>query len=142
LKCVGSSIGAFWGPGISPLEWLKVFSSTQTLRKLVEGINMIYNPLLPIPDIEKNSDETPMILYASGGSYIKGFHIAVKILAEVLAKYRCRAYAIYGHSIRPEQVKLLEGCSQRGLMKGSESTQLTETSTFHKPWSTTPGLQH
>jgi len=44
-----------------------VFSSTRIRRRLVEGINMIYNPLLPVPDIEKNPDETPMILYASGG---------------------------------------------------------------------------
>jgi len=74
---------------------------------------VVYNPLPPMPDIEKDPDETPTILYVGGGSYIKGFHIAMKTLAEILAKHNCRAYITYGRSTRPEQVRLLEKLSKR-----------------------------
>jgi len=74
---------------------------------------VVYNPMPPIPSIKKDPDETPTILYVGGGSYIKGFNIAVKVLAEVIAKHDCRAYIIYGRSIRPEQTELLERLSKR-----------------------------
>jgi len=74
---------------------------------------VIYNPLPPMPYMEKDPDETPTILYVGGGSYIKGFHIAVKILAEILAKHDCRAYVAYGRNTRPEQTGLLEKLSKR-----------------------------
>jgi len=74
---------------------------------------VVYNPLPPIPSIEKDPDKTPTILYAGGGSFIKGFNIAVKVLAEVLAKHDCRAYVTYRRSIRPEQTELLERLSKR-----------------------------
>jgi len=74
---------------------------------------VVYNPLPPIPNIEKDPDVTPTILYIGGGSYIKGFHIAVKAFAEILAKHACRAYIIYGRSMHPEQIELLERFSKR-----------------------------
>jgi len=74
---------------------------------------VVYNPLPPMPSIERDPDETPTLLYLGGGSYIKGFHIAVKVLAEILAKHDCRVYVTYGRSIRPEQVELLERLSKK-----------------------------
>jgi len=74
---------------------------------------VVYNPMPPMPSIEKNPDETPTILYVGGGSFVKGFNIAVKVLAEVLAKHDYRAYVTYGRSIRPEQTELLERLSKR-----------------------------
>jgi len=74
---------------------------------------VVYNPLLPMPGIEKNPDEAPTILYLGGGSHIKGFHIAVEIFAEILARHDCRVYVTYGRNIRPGQVKLLEKLSKR-----------------------------
>jgi len=44
---------------------------------------VIYNCLSLMPDIEKNFNESPTILYVGGGGYIKGFHIAAKILAVI-----------------------------------------------------------
>jgi len=78
-----------------------------------EKTTVIYNPLPPMPNTEKNPDETPTILYVGGGSYIKGFHIAMKILTKVLAKHNYRAYVAYGRSMRPDQVELLERLSKR-----------------------------
>lgn len=74
---------------------------------------VVYNPLPPMPSIEKRPDEEPTILYVGGGSFIKGFHIAVKTLAKVLASHNARAYVIAGRSVRPEQARLLEKLSKK-----------------------------
>jgi len=54
-------------------------------------MSVVYNPLPPMPDIEKRPDEVPTVLYVGGGSLIKGFHIAVKTLAKVLIGHNARA---------------------------------------------------
>jgi len=74
---------------------------------------VVYNPLPPMPDVEKRPDEVPTVLYIGGGSFIKGFHIAVKTLAKVLASHNARAYVIAGRSVRPEQARLLEKLSKK-----------------------------
>jgi len=74
---------------------------------------VVYNPLPPMLDVEKRPDETPTILYVGGGSNIKGFHIAVRVLAKILAKHNYRVYITYGRSIRPDQVELLKRLSKR-----------------------------
>jgi len=83
---------------------------------------VVYNPLPPIPNVEKDPDNIPTILYVGGWSYIKGFNIAVKVLTEIITKHDCRAYVIYGRSMQPEQTELLEGLSKRldGRLKALE----------------------
>ncbi len=54
---------------------------------------VIYNPPPPIPEsFEKKPSQTPSILYVGGGSFVKGFNIAVKALAKAVAKNNCRVY--------------------------------------------------
>jgi len=74
---------------------------------------VVYNPLPPMPNVEKRPDEVPTVLYVGGGSFIKGFHIAVKTLAKVLASHNTKAYVIAGRSVRPEQARLLEKLSKK-----------------------------
>jgi glycosyltransferase involved in cell wall biosynthesis len=56
---------------------------------------VIYNPPLPLPGIGKNLDEEPTLLYAGGGSYIKGYHLALKTLTRIAARLKCRIYMIH-----------------------------------------------
>jgi len=57
-----------------------------------ERVSIVYNPLPPIPNIDKKPEKIPTILYVGGDSYIKGFHKAVKILTSILTEYNCKAY--------------------------------------------------
>ena len=56
---------------------------------------VIYNPPPPLPGIGKNLDEEPTLLYAGGGSYIKGYHLALKTLTRIAARLKCRIYMIH-----------------------------------------------
>jgi len=58
---------------------------------------VIYNPPPPIPNqptISKRLSEEPILVYAGGASYIKGFQILLKALAKILRKYEAKAYVI------------------------------------------------
>jgi glycosyltransferase involved in cell wall biosynthesis len=58
---------------------------------------VIYNPPPPIsnqPTISKRIGEEPILVYAGGASYIKGFQILLKALAKILRKYEAKAYVI------------------------------------------------
>jgi glycosyltransferase involved in cell wall biosynthesis len=56
---------------------------------------VIYNPPPPLPGIGKNLDEEPTLIYAGGGSYIKGYHLALKTLTRIAARLKCRIYMIH-----------------------------------------------
>jgi glycosyltransferase involved in cell wall biosynthesis len=56
---------------------------------------VIYNPPPPLPGIGKSLDEEPTLLYAGGGSYIKGYHLALKTLTRIAARLKCRIYMIH-----------------------------------------------
>jgi glycosyltransferase involved in cell wall biosynthesis len=56
---------------------------------------VIYNPPPPLPGIGKNLDEEPALLYVGGGSYIKGYHLALKTLTRIAARLKCRIYMIH-----------------------------------------------
>ena len=55
---------------------------------------ILYNPLPQLQSVEKRLNAEPTILYSGGESYIKGFHVALKALIEVLKKCDCKAYII------------------------------------------------
>lgn len=52
----------------------------KNLPDVTKNIRVIYNPLPEISNVEKRLDEGPTFLYVGGGSYIKGYHILVKML--------------------------------------------------------------
>jgi glycosyltransferase involved in cell wall biosynthesis len=56
---------------------------------------VIYNPPPPLPGIDRNLDEEPTLLYAGGGSYIKGYHLALKTLTRIAARLKCKIYMIH-----------------------------------------------
>jgi glycosyltransferase involved in cell wall biosynthesis len=45
---------------------------------------MVYNPLPQLPNVEKGLDPKPIILYAGGDSYVKGFHTFLRASQKVL----------------------------------------------------------
>ena len=47
---------------------------------------VIYNPLLRLPNVEKRLDPEPTILYAGGGSYVKGFHVFMQAALNILKR--------------------------------------------------------
>jgi len=57
---------------------------------------VVYNPPPPIPTISKRLGEKPILVYAGGASYIKGFQTLLKALAKILRKYEAKAYIILG----------------------------------------------
>ena len=58
---------------------------------------VIYNPLPPVPDISKKLSDYPTILFSGGGSFVKGFHLAVKAFTKILSQHNCRIYFIGGY---------------------------------------------
>ena len=89
------------------------------LRYIPEARNkaeVIYNPPPPIPAINKKLDEEPVMIYAGGASYIKGFQTLLKALAKTLGKYKAKAYVILGGASSKERafvVKLAEEVNGR-----------------------------
>ena len=72
---------------------------------------VIYNPPPPLPGINRNLDEEPTLLYAGGGSYIKGYHLALKTLTRIAARLKCRIYVIHVKKVGNAK-KMMEGISQ------------------------------
>jgi len=56
---------------------------------------VIYNPPPPLQGIDRNLYEKPTLIYAGGGSYIKGYHLALKTLTRIAARLKCRIYIIH-----------------------------------------------
>jgi len=59
---------------------------------------VIYNPPLPVPDINKSLSDYPTILFSGGGIFVKGFHLAVKVFTKILSQHNCRIYLISRYS--------------------------------------------
>jgi glycosyltransferase involved in cell wall biosynthesis len=68
---------------------------------------VIYNPPPPIPTISKKLGEKPILIYAGGASYIKGFQTLLKALTKILGKCKARAYVILGRDASPEERALV-----------------------------------
>jgi len=70
---------------------------------------VIYNPPPPVPNINKELSNYPTILFSGGGSFVKGFHLAVKAFTNILSQHSnyCRVYFISGYSL-PHQHRFLE----------------------------------
>jgi glycosyltransferase involved in cell wall biosynthesis len=56
---------------------------------------VIYNPPPPLPGIDRNLYEEPTLIYTGGGSYVKGYHLALKALTRIATRLKCRIYMIH-----------------------------------------------
>jgi glycosyltransferase involved in cell wall biosynthesis len=72
---------------------------------------VIYNPPPPLPGIGKNLYEEPTLLYAGGGSYIKGYYLALKTLTRIAARLKCKIYMIRVKEMRKVK-RMVEKISQ------------------------------
>ena len=73
---------------------------------------VICNPPPPVPNINKELNNYPTILFSGGGSFVKGFHLAFKAFTRILSQHNCRIYFISGYS-PPYQHRSLERYASR-----------------------------
>jgi glycosyltransferase involved in cell wall biosynthesis len=78
---------------------------------------VIYNPPSPMTAVNKRISEEPTLLYAGGGSYIKGFTILLSAIAKVLKRSKAKIYVIHGDNISLRERSLLEKMSERSNKK-------------------------
>jgi glycosyltransferase involved in cell wall biosynthesis len=92
-------------------------SQYEILAKYVPEIRdkayVIYNPPPPMPAVNKRISEEPTLLYAGGGSYIKGFTILLSAIAKLSRRSKAKIYVTHGDSISPRERSLLEKMSER-----------------------------
>jgi glycosyltransferase involved in cell wall biosynthesis len=76
---------------------------------------IIYNPPPNLPSIAKKVDETPLFVYPGGGSYVKGFHIFLKLLTKILLKKNSelRIFVTYGRDVAFPERLVLEKLSRK-----------------------------
>jgi glycosyltransferase involved in cell wall biosynthesis len=77
---------------------------------------VIYNPPPPLPPISKRISDEPVLIYAGGASYTKGFQTLLKALAKILGKHRAKAYVILGEASPKEKdfvMKLAEKVNKK-----------------------------
>jgi glycosyltransferase involved in cell wall biosynthesis len=63
---------------------------------------IVYNPPPPLPAISKRISEEPLLIYAGGESYTKGFGTLLKAVTRVLARHRAKAYILLGKEASQE----------------------------------------
>ena len=73
---------------------------------------IIYNPPPPVPNIDRKLSDYPTILFSGGGSFVKGFHLAVKAFTKILSQHNCRIYFISGYP-PSQQHRSLKRCTSR-----------------------------
>ena len=88
---------------------------TYHLPWLTNKAVIIYNPPPNLPNIAKKVDETPLFVYPGGGSYVKGFHIFLKIIAKTLLKKnsKLRIFVTHGRDVAFSERLVLEKLSQK-----------------------------
>jgi glycosyltransferase involved in cell wall biosynthesis len=74
---------------------------------------VVYNPPPSIPSLNKRIGDRPIVIYAGGGSYVKGFEIFLKTLLKALIKgLDIKVYITYGRGMRLKERMLLERIAQ------------------------------
>jgi glycosyltransferase involved in cell wall biosynthesis len=66
-----------------------------------------------MPTINKRISEEPILLYAGGGSYIKGFTILLSTIVKILKRHKSKIYITYGREISSQEISLLEKLSKK-----------------------------
>jgi len=82
------------------------------LPSLRDKTVIIYNLPPPLPNINKKINQEPVLIYAGGGSYIKGYHLFLQILPRVLSKTKCRVYGTFGQEVSRREWAFLERLSR------------------------------
>ena len=77
------------------------------IPKIRSKVVVIYNLPPPVPDTSKKLSDYPTILFSGGGSFVKGFYIAVKAISKIAAKHSCRIYVTYGRGVSIRHSALL-----------------------------------
>ncbi|MEM4489146.1 MAG: glycosyltransferase family 4 protein, partial [Desulfurococcaceae archaeon] len=70
-------------------------------------IRVLYNPLPKLPEFEKKLEEKPTFMYCGGDSYIKGFHVLVKVLKALGEKKRFHFKLILTNKYSQESLGIL-----------------------------------
>ncbi len=86
---------------------------TSYMPEIKRKTEVIYNPPPPLPAISKRISDEPMLIYAGGGSYTKGFGTLLKALARVLARHRAKAYILLGKEASQEDKAHMTKLSER-----------------------------
>jgi len=86
---------------------------TKYVPEIRDKTHVIYNPPPPMPTINKRIGEEPTLLYAGGGSYIKGFIILLSTIVKILKRHKSRIYITYGREISSQEISLLEKLSKK-----------------------------
>jgi len=86
---------------------------TKYVPEIRNKIHVIYNPPPLMPTINKRIGEEPTLLYAGGGSYIKGFIILLSTIVKILKRHKNRIYITYGREISSQEISLLEKLSKK-----------------------------
>jgi glycosyltransferase involved in cell wall biosynthesis len=74
---------------------------------------VIYNLPPSLSSIGKRISKEPTLVYASGGSYIKGFNMFLEMLTRVLKRHECKIYVTYGRKTSSLERSLLDKLSQK-----------------------------
>jgi glycosyltransferase involved in cell wall biosynthesis len=83
------------------------------LPELREKAVVVYNPPPPLPIIDKKVSREPILIYPGGGSYVKGFHMAIGALVRVLKRHNCKAYVISGREVPSRESLRLRSLRKR-----------------------------
>jgi glycosyltransferase involved in cell wall biosynthesis len=86
---------------------------TKYVPEIRDKAYVIYNPPPPMLTINKRISEEPTLIYAGGGSYIKGFIILLSAIVKILKRYKHRIYITYGREISSQEISLLEKLSKK-----------------------------
>jgi len=92
--CTAATLTAWWMPRLAR-RWIFMADAIICVSKrqaqiiselapeLRDKITVIYNPLPKAPDVAKKPSEKPSFLYVGGGSYVKGYHLLIKLLRNI-----------------------------------------------------------
>jgi glycosyltransferase involved in cell wall biosynthesis len=74
---------------------------------------VIYNPPLLLPPLNKRINDKPIVIYIGGGSYIKGFEMFLETIFKALIKgLDIKVYITYGRGMLPKEEVLLKRISR------------------------------
>jgi len=89
--CAAAALTAWWMPRFAR-RWISMADAVICVSKrqaqiiselapeLRDKIVVVYNPPPKVPNVDKKPSEKPTFLYVGGGSYVKGYHLLVKLI--------------------------------------------------------------
>jgi len=86
---------------------------TSYMPEIKRKTEIVYNPPPPLPAISKRISEEPLLIYAGGESYTKGFGTLLKAVTRVLARHRAKAYILLGKEASQEDKAHMTKLSER-----------------------------